>query len=249
MICTKCQHNITEKHCNHCITLLAEQGTVWTQFGVCLKGKYARAYSGPLLKVEKPKPLVIQMLGQAGSGKDWTAAQLKAYFESLGKTVEVLAYANPMKRIISTIFGISLEKLDQYKNSPEEFFIHVDSMSNQKNLHTTNFRHVLQLFGNEGMKSEFGDEVWTNLMKSNINQSLNDIIIISDCRFNVELDAFPEALTIRVLNQALKAPMKHSSEIELADFEPTLVFNNTGHSASKEHIAKLGQRILNATIS
>lgn len=59
MICTRCLHDITKKHCNRCIELLAEKGTVWTQFGVCLKGKYASAYSGPLLKVEDTKQVTI----------------------------------------------------------------------------------------------------------------------------------------------------------------------------------------------
>lgn len=37
-------------------------------------------------------PLIIQLLGLARSGKDWTATQLKTYFESQGKSVEIMSY-------------------------------------------------------------------------------------------------------------------------------------------------------------
>lgn len=190
---------------------------------------------------------VIQLLGQARSGKDWTAEQLKAYFESQGKSVEVMSYAGPMKRIISTIFDISLEELDTYKNCPLEYVVDITQLSDFKvptDIHNTDFRRILQLFGNEAMKTEFGNSVWADLMATNIAKSSADVVIIPDCRFHAELQAFPEAVTVRVINHALPAPMQHASELELLNYQTSYTLNNTNQSATEQDIAELAKEIL-----
>ena len=96
------------------------------------------------------KPLVIQLLGQARSGKDWTASQLKAYFESQGKSVEIMSYAAPIKRIAAKLFGISLDTLDDFKNRSDNVSIEVyDDKVKTDTTSTcfqfnTNFREIIQ---------------------------------------------------------------------------------------------------------
>ena len=196
------------------------------------------------------KPLVIQLLGQARSGKDWTTSQLKAYFESQGKSVEIMSYAAPMKRIAATLFDITLEELDNYKNHPLEYVIDITQLSDFKvpvDIHNTNFREFLQRLGNQAMKPEFGDDVWAKLMQSNIDQSSADIIIIPDCRFNVELEAVG-GVTVRVVNNSLPPPMNHASELELLHYATMYSINNTNYSITSEDIANLAQRILNENL-
>lgn len=193
------------------------------------------------------KPLVIQLLGQARSGKDWTASQLKAYFESQGKSVEVYSYAAPMKRITATLFNISLEQLDKYKNNPNRFTVNLIDMTDGDHGFDTNFREFLQRLGNQAMKPEFGDDVWAKLMQSNIDQSSADIIIIPDCRFNVELEAVG-GVTVRVVNNSLPPPMNHASELELLHYATMYSINNTNYSITSEDIANLAQRILNENL-
>ena len=193
------------------------------------------------------KPLVIQLLGFARAGKDWTASQLKAYFESQGKSVEIMSYAAPMKRIAATLFDITLEQLDNYKNHPLEYVIDITQLSDFKrpvDIHNTNFRRFLQLLGNDAIKPEFGDDVWAQLALNNINASTSDIIIMSDCRFNVELKAVG-GVTIRVLNQSLPEPMNHPSELELRDYKTDYVINNTDYKLTDEQIMDLAKRIIN----
>ena len=182
------------------------------------------------------KPLVIQLLGQARSGKDWTASQLKAYFESQGKSVEIMSYAAPMKRITASLFGISLDELDKYKNNPSHYSIWVCTPSKHTVLNHFNFRTFLQRLGNESMKPEFGNTVWAELMKTQISQTDVDVVIITDCRFQVELNTFPEAVTIRVINRDLPTPMNHASETELLDFVPDYELDNTAHALKYGHI-------------
>lgn len=199
------------------------------------------------------KPLVIQLLGQARSGKDWTASQLKAYFESQGKSVEIMSYAAPMKRIAAKLFGISLDTLDDFKNRSDNVSIEVydnenilDKTSPSFQLET-NFRTFLQRLGNDAIKPEFGDDVWAQLALKNINTSTSDVIIMSDCRFNVELEVVG-GVTVRVVNNSLPPPMNHASELELLHYATMYSINNTNYSVTSEDIANLAQRILNENL-
>lgn len=197
------------------------------------------------------KPLVIQLLGQARSGKDWTASQLKAYFESQGKSVEIYSYAAPMKQITATLFDISLEQLDNYKNHPLEYVIDITQLSDFKvpvDIHNTNFRRFLQLLGNEAIKPIFGDNVWAKLAKENIAKSTADIVIIPDCRFAVELNEVG-GTTVRIVNDSLTPPMNHSSELELKDYETDYVLNNTDYKLTDEQIRDLAKRIVHDRIN
>ena len=196
------------------------------------------------------KPLVIQLLGQARSGKDWTAAQLKAYFESQGKSVEIYSYAAPMKQIVATLFDISLEQLDDGKNHPDVISVEVVDYFGSAKLHSdrvvreTNFRSLLQRMGNEAIKPIFGDDVWAKLAQQHINKSSADIIITPDCRFNVELNTIG-GVTVRILNYALPRPIQHVSELELLNYVTHYSLDNTDHSLTSEDIETIAQRILN----
>ena len=190
------------------------------------------------------KPLVIQLLGQARAGKDWTAVKLQEAFNSIGISAEVMSYAAPMKRIAAVLFGISLEQLDIYKNSSDRFHINLIDMTDGNHGFDTNFREFLQRLGNDAIKPEFGDDVWAKLALKNINTSTSDVIIMSDCRFNVELKAVG-GVTIRVLNQSLPEPMNHPSELELRAYETDYVINNTDYKLTDEQIMDLAKRIIN----
>ena len=189
------------------------------------------------------KPTIIQLLGQSRSGKDWTAEQLKLAFEAQGKSVAVMSYAAPMKRITMALFDITWEQLDKYKNNPKHYSLWVCTPSNHTVLSHINFRTFLQRMGNEAMKSEFGDSVWADLMKIQIARTEVDVVIIPDCRFAVELATFPQATTIRVINSKLPPPMNHPSETELIGHVADITIDNTGHSLTPEYIMALTELI------
>ena len=195
------------------------------------------------------KPLIIQLLGQARSGKDWTASQLKAYFESQGKSVEIMSYAAPMKQIAASLFNISLEDLDKYKNYPKEYELKLVAHCETVSPHfVVNFRQILQRLGNEAIKPLFGDDVWAKLAKANIDKSTADIIIIPDCRFIVELKEVG-GTTVRIVNDSLSPPMSHPSELELKDYKTDYVLNNTDYKLTDEQIVDLAKRILHDRIN
>ena len=200
------------------------------------------------MTLTKHKPIVVQILGFSRAGKDFTAAQLKLYYESIGKSVEILSYAAPMKQIAATLFDISLEQLDYFKNNSDSISIEVVDYSGYTDFHSdrieldTNFRTFLQRMGNEAIKPIFGAAVWANLMQSAISKSSADIIIIPDCRFTVELEAIG-GTTVRVINASLPTPMQHASELELADFVTDFVLDNTDYQATLATIAELAARV------
>ena len=188
------------------------------------------------------KPIIVQILGFSRAGKDWTASALKSYYESIGKSVEIYSYAAPMKQIAATLFDITLGQLDDFKNQPINYPVTILSRYYGKSIVDTDMRIFLQRLGNEAIKPIFGDTVWANLMQSAISKSSADIIIIPDCRFQVEL-ATIGGITIRVINTALPPPMQHASELELADFDANFVLDNTKYQATPADIAELANRV------
>ena len=191
------------------------------------------------------EPTIIQLLGQARAGKDFTAQSLKEYYISKGYTVEIKSYAAPMKRIAATLFGISLEQLDDFKNRSSEVLIKVyDEGVKDKFLFELNFRIFLQLLGSDAIKPEFGNSVWADLMKSSIANSTADIIIIPDCRFTTELQTFPTSITVRVINSSLEPPMDHASELELLEYPVDFTIDNTDYKLTSEEVAHLAESIL-----
>lgn len=197
---------------------------------------------GDPVHFKETEPLIIQLLGQARAGKDFTAAQLKLYYEAVGKSVEIMSYAAPMKQIAATLFGISLEQLDDFKNQPINYPVTLMSRYSGESIVNMDMRTILQRMGNEAIKPLFGDAVWANLMQSAISKSSADIIIIPDCRFTVELEAIG-GTTIRVINTALPPPMQHASELELAHTSTDFVLDNTNYQATSADIAELANRV------
>lgn len=185
--------------------------------------------------------ILVQLLGLARSGKDFTAEQLKLQFEQLGYSVSIKSYAAPLKRIAANLFGISLEQLDIAKNNPSMYPIYCGDYGGD--YFETDFREFLQRLGNDAIKPEFGNSVWADLMVQQVNQSIDDIIIISDCRFLTELQAFPNAQTVRIVNDNL-TPMNHTSELELLDVPTTHVLDNTNYKALTTDFTILAGQIL-----
>lgn len=200
--------------------------------------------------MELTKPTIIQLLGQARAGKDFTAQSLKEYYISKGYTVEIKSYAAPMKRIAAALFGISLEQLDDFKNRTSDVSIEVYDNRNILDRTTpsfqleSNFRTFLQLLGSDAIKPEFGNSVWADLMKLHIQQSDADIIIIPDCRFTTELQTFPTSITVRVINGSLEPPMDHASELELLEYPVDFTVDNTDYKLTSEEVAHLAESIL-----
>ena len=189
--------------------------------------------SNILQTTKEPEQDVILISGYKRSGKDTTAKMLKEIIEeSTSQKVEIMSFAEPLKFIAKTIFGISDEQLDEYKNNYRGIYYYDDS--NELDI-LTNFREVLTKIASDALKPIFGDDVWVKIIKEKMLKSNADVIIIPDFRFLVE-NAFKNSVNIRIVNYDIVNDSSHPSEIELDNFIFDYYLDNTRHRLNKEVI-------------
>lgn len=161
--------------------------------------------------------------GRAGAGKDYIANAFKIALENEGKTVDVLHFADNIKDMICTLFKISRDELDIYKNSIEAFTIKVTRGNSV--LHKTDFRELLQLLGTEVIKPKFGEAVWAKMTLADIQMSKADYVLIPDWRFLIESSTLQDfglvPIKLRIENLVQKNGLfyRHPSETELRDLD------------------------------
>lgn len=175
--------------------------------------------------------VIIQIGGFKRSGKDTISQMISNHYQSSGKLVDIFSYADPIKEHVCKLFNISLEQLDEFKNSKKELW----SFDNYDNAYKfTDFRDLLTSTG-DSFKSIFGDDIFLILMLEKIEKSEADIIIIPDFRFAVE--HIPNAVTIRINNSDIINDTDHPSETELIDFDFDMSIDNTNCSQNQEEIS------------
>lgn len=175
--------------------------------------------------------VIIQIGGFKRSGKDTISQMIANHYQSSGKLVDIFHYADPIKEHVCKLFNISLEQLDEFKNSKKELW----SFDNYDNAYkVTDFRDLLTSTG-DSFKSIFGDDIFLRLMLEKIEKSEADIIIIPDFRFAVE--HIPNAVTIRINNSDIINDTDHPSETELIDFDFDMSIDNTNYSQNQEEIS------------
>jgi len=180
--------------------------------------------------------LIIQLSGKKRAGKDTVAKYLATALETAyDYKVEVMSFAEPMKEIISTTLGISLEDLDLFKNRNDIYRLRVIDTESNTPLHTTDCRQILQQFGSESMKKWFGNDVWSNLLNQRIKDSTADVIIIPDWRF--EIEEITSSLKIRINSNNCDLNDTHVSEISLDNYEHfDLLLNNDDYKLTQQQI-------------
>jgi hypothetical protein len=172
---------------------------------------------------------IVLINGKKRSGKDFFAKLLRNELVDKGHDAEVVSFAEPMKKIISTIFGCGVLDLEQYKNNPDSYKITVTEDKNH--ILSTDFRKVLQLFGTEGMKPIFGTDVWVQLLINAADELESkgvEYVIVPDFRFLIENVG---DYTVKVHNDEVESACTdgHSSENELNDFNFDYCIDNTGY--------------------
>lgn len=177
---------------------------------------------------------VIGITGPKRSGKDTSASYIHDMFG-----YEVLSFAEPMKNILCTTFGITLETLDYIKNNTDVCTVDCmeyigEDLTGQADYHTkfsTDMRKILQRFGTDAMKKYFGEDVWANkLVHSALHWDM-DTVVISDLRYMNEyqcLKEYAENLTIIRLHKDDTEGDNHSSEQEYKQIPSDYDISNNG---------------------
>ena len=156
-------------------------------------------------------------------GKDTLAAMLADITKG-----KVLRFADPMKGIIADTFDISVMQLEAWKNDGSSV---AHDYPEEGTTWEQTYRDILQRFGTEAMKKQFGDDVWGKLMVDKIEWESNKVIIIPDFRFETEYRvlraAFPKDRIVTV--NVVRSPESydsHVSETALDEFKYDYVLMN-----------------------
>ena len=167
--------------------------------------------------------------GLKRAGKDYTGDLIQAKLEKDGIRSERLAFASPMKNILSHTLGTSEEGLDILKNNEhtkigsDDFIIY------------TNMRKILQNFG-QSAKAHFGKNVWAQLALAKAISSPAEHIIISDFRYLEEYSYIKEniseddkVITIQVLKD------EPNTDTHCSEQTPSIVFDYVIDNSMKDN--------------
>lgn len=176
---------------------------------------------------------IILISGKKRAGKDFIGSLIQKRLEAKGKKVSKVAYADSVKDIICNTFEISKETLDDLKNDKAEIYIkNTDIVQNPKTSSVfkkiSDFRLLLQRFATEGMRAEFGEDVWVEVFKKKVQKLKSqgvDYVIVPDWRFiaealeDVNNDSDLSIFRIRVKGMYDSQADKHRSETELDSYK------------------------------
>ena len=172
--------------------------------------------------------IVILVGGKKRVGKDTVAKEIVKQLE--GYSVNRLSFAEPMKEIIADTFNVSLVTIETIKNEPSNFPLQCKQLNVEGNYNriNTDMRQVLQRFGTEAMKKQFGNDVWAELLYKKIH---SDITVVSDWRFKSELEYLKKqkgvkVVTVYVNRLGLAHKDTHISEKDLDDVKCDYLLQN-----------------------
>lgn len=169
---------------------------------------------------------VILIGGLARSGKDTISDAMINKMLDKGFNVSKLSFAEPMKEILADTFSsdcykVNVDTINLMKNNADEYFVRGHDY-NCDDVMNTDMRQILQRFGTEAMKKQFGDDVWVELAYKKLH---TDFTIISDWRFKAEWQYLINRLDVKVVSIKVFGDMAelkedaHISEKDLKHFQ------------------------------
>jgi len=158
-------------------------------------------------------PLIILVSGKKRAGKDTVSSMVKQHLEERGKKVAIFSFADPIRKILSCALDVGADELmNTYQNNGIVSICSADGSV----IKQTSARSMLQRFGDEGMKDEFGRMVWAELATNKARRALGDgfdVIVFSDFRVPEELEAIKK-LSLQEGGAKIVTLLVKSSNIE-----------------------------------
>jgi len=142
---------------------------------------------------------IIGLSGLKGAGKNHLATLLQNRLMRDGLSVEITAFANPLKEVAISGFGIPRELAygdqaakEQYSEWHwEDLSGHITGNYPDKRGPMT-VREVLQLIGTDLVRDRWSMDTWIRMAKTNIRNSTADLMIFADARFPNEIRTIRE---------------------------------------------------------
>lgn len=158
-------------------------------------------------------PHLIGFIGYKQSGKDTAASFFHEHLPN-NYVIQTLSFASPIYEGVAASIGQTVEWVRLHKNTPT-------------------IRHLLQWYGNDYAKSEFGEDIWIKKAQEEVAQIKEpSIILFPDVRFHIEANWIKSqgGCLIRVEKVGQVSNDTHSSEVELNTLKPDFYLSNNGIS-------------------
>lgn len=155
---------------------------------------------------------ILIISGKQGSGKTTTQKIIQEQAQSHYDQIYTFNFADPLYQLHDIVRETLFRK---FGIRPE---------GNKDGL-------LLQVLGTEWGRAKYGSDFWVGLMKTRVLEIQDKwekaLLIIGDCRFENEFNAFPEALRVRLdcpqsvretRAESWRANTQHPSEVGLDDY-------------------------------
>jgi len=172
--------------------------------------------------------MLIGLNGFKNSGKDTVGNILVDKYD-----FKKIAFADKIKESASALFGVPIEKWDEWKNDDKIFISVFKSGENiwtpSKNFEQWIFsaRTFLQRYGTESHRDIFGENFWIDYALKDINKL--DNFVITDCRLENELKVIRDlgGSTIKIIRETNNPKDTHITELEPnTKFIDYVLYNN-----------------------
>jgi hypothetical protein len=132
--------------------------------------------------------MLIGICGFQSAGKDTIADYLVKEHGFIK-----MSFASKLKDIIATMFGWPRDKLEGLTKEDREWREQVDYWwSKTLKMQQLTPRYVMQYFATDLCRNKFHPDIWVKIVENDLNklleQGTNQNIVISDCRFENEIN-------------------------------------------------------------
>ena len=210
--------------------------------------------------------VIIQIGGFKRSGKDTISQMIANHYQLSGKLVDIFHYADPLKQIAASIFDVSLEQLDEFKNNKTALIVEKKSSilenieyeikSETKeddifakqamillNNNLRNIKEFEKLTDFREILMKIGNEAIKPIFGNDVWHKImwekiekSEADIIIIPDFRFTVEHIQNAVTIRIINDDITNDTDHPSETELIDFDFNMSIDNTNYSQTQDNI-------------
>jgi hypothetical protein len=168
----------------------------------------------------------IGMSGFARAGKDTVANGLVDCYG-----FQRVAFATKLKEMmlaLDPLIMVTVSSRWGAAEMPTRYSDYLDEYGPEKSKEHPEVRRLLQVFGTEVMREQFGSDVWIDLALD--GKSLDEDWVITDARFLNEARAVKDrgGYMVRVNRPGVEPPNLHASEVEMIDYPFDYVIENDG---------------------